>query len=214
MSTLPNLSAQQFQAACHEGGRALERALLAMDRAFFPVCFRDSLRVLRNEHLAADAVQEGFVKVWQRCASFRADGEVLPWVRAIVRRTVLDHLRRQHPHEALEDESGQVRHEVDAALQARAANTTAATTPEQQLEAHQQQALFDACCRRFEEAAPLHAQVLRWIAEDGLAPADIADLIGRTPGATREFVSQARKKARVHFAPWHASVMTSEGDAS
>ena len=214
MSALPILSAQQFQEACREGGRALERALLAMDRAFFHVCFRDSLRVLRNEHLAADAVQEGFVKVWQRCASFRADGDVLPWVRSIVRRTVLDHLRRQHPHEALEDEGGEVRAEVEAALQAQAVDTNAIATPEQRLEAQQRQALFDACCQRFEAAAPLHAQVLRWVAEDGLTPSDIAELIGRTPGATREFVSQARKKARLHFSAWHASVLASEGDAT
>jgi hypothetical protein len=32
----------------------------------------------------------------------------------------------------------------------------------------------------------------------------IAAILGRTPGATREFVSQCRKKARVYLAEWYA----------
>ena len=51
--------------------------------------------------------------------------------------------------------------------------------------------------------APAHAAVMTWIVEDGLSHGEIGQLLGRTPGATREFISQCRKRARHHFAEWY-----------
>jgi RNA polymerase sigma-70 factor (ECF subfamily) len=51
---------------------------------------------------------------------------------------------------------------------------------------------------------PVHANVMVWVVEDGLRNEDIAELLGRTPGATREFVSQCRKRARLYLAEWYA----------
>ena len=45
---------------------------------------------------------------------------------------------------------------------------------------------------------------MTWIVEDGLSNDDIAQLLDRTPGATREFISQCRKRARVYLAEWYA----------
>ena len=45
--------------------------------------------------------------------------------------------------------------------------------------------------------------MIAWIGEDGLDNEAIAQLLGRTPGATREFISQCRKKARVYLAEWY-----------
>ena len=56
---------------------------------------------------------------------------------------------------------------------------------------------------RFEEAAPSHAAVISWIAADGLSHEEIAQLLDRSPGATREFISQCRKRARVHLGEWY-----------
>ena len=56
----------------------------------------------------------------------------------------------------------------------------------------------------FEQEDPLHAGVMTWIVEDGLSNDDIAQLLDRTPGATREFISQCRKRARRHLANWYA----------
>jgi RNA polymerase sigma-70 factor (ECF subfamily) len=44
---------------------------------------------------------------------------------------------------------------------------------------------------------------MAWVVEDGLSIDDIADLLGRTPGATREFVSQCRKRARLYLGDWY-----------
>ena len=72
-------------------------------------------------------------------------------------------------------------------------------------EAHRQQLAecFSRCWAQFESACPAHAAVLAWVAEGGLPNAESAGLLGRTPGATREFVSQCRKRARLHLAEWY-----------
>ena len=72
-------------------------------------------------------------------------------------------------------------------------------------EAHRRQLAesFQRGWDAFQEAAPRHAAVMAWIVEDGLSNDEISELLGRTPGATREFVSQCRKRARVHLAEWY-----------
>jgi DNA-directed RNA polymerase specialized sigma24 family protein len=52
---------------------------------------------------------------------------------------------------------------------------------------------------------------MTWIVEDGLSNDDIAELLNRTPGATREFISQCRKRARHYLAGWYA-LASEQGD--
>lgn len=66
--------------------------------------------------------------------------------------------------------------------------------------------MFRRCFDAFAAAHPEHATALRWVVEDGLDNAALEQLLGRSPGATREFISQCRKKARPYFADWYALV--------
>src|SRR5215469_2771643 len=93
--------------ACREGGAAIERALRQLDRSYFGVLFRESLRGLRDPESARDLVQETFIKVWLRCATFQGDSELLPWIRAILRHGLLDRLRKSAGEVALETEEDQ-----------------------------------------------------------------------------------------------------------
>ncbi len=52
------------------------------------------LRVVRNESVAEDLVQETFLRVWNRVHGFDEDkGALGPWVLAIARNRAIDHLR-------------------------------------------------------------------------------------------------------------------------
>ena len=55
--------------------------------------------------------------------------------------------------------------------------------------------------------------MIAWIVEDGLTHEEIGELLGRTPGATREFISQCRKRARAHFAEWYELAFGNDGEA-
>lgn len=60
--------------------------------------FGIAIRLLRSEQQAEDAVQDAFVKVWNRAGSYRAEqatheGHALAWLTSIVRNRALDMLR-------------------------------------------------------------------------------------------------------------------------
>lgn len=189
-----------FMRACREGGAAIERALQLLDRSYFAILFRESVRGLGDPESARDLVQDTFIKVWLRCATFQGDSELLPWIKSILRHGLLDRLRKSTSEVALdtaEDQAGET--------QLRIAELSAELIPRPDSEAARAQLddCFKRCWRRFETASPSHALVMTWIVEDGLTHEQIGELLGRTPGATREFISQCRKRARLHLAEWY-----------
>ncbi len=186
--------------ACREGGAAIEQALRLLDRSYFAVLFRDSLRGLRDHESARDLVQETFIKVWLRCATFQGDSELLPWIRSILRHGLLDRLRKFSGEVPLEPEEAQP-HETELRMAELAEESI--PQPDSQAARAQLDDCFQRCWRRFEAASPSHALVMAWIVEDGLTHEQIGELLGRTPGATREFISQCRKRARLHLAEWY-----------
>jgi RNA polymerase sigma-70 factor (ECF subfamily) len=159
------------------------------------------LRAVRDADAARDLVQETFIKVWQRCATFRGESELLPWIRSIMRRTILDKLRQPQREVPLEHETGLMGDAVE-----RVAELSAEQVPagEDAVKQRQLAECFERCWEKFMQASPQHALVISWIAEDGMTHEEIAALLGRTPGATREFISQCRKRARVHLAEWYS----------
>jgi RNA polymerase sigma factor (sigma-70 family) len=186
--------------ACREGGVAIERALRQLDRSYFGTLFRESLRGLRDHESARDLVQDTFIKVWLRCATFQGESELLPWIKAILRHGLLDRLRRSGGEVTLETGDAQ-----SPEIQIRIAELSEELIPRPDTEAARAQLddCFQRCWQRFEIASPSHALVIAWIVEDGLTHEEIGELLGRTPGATREFISQCRKRARLHLSEWY-----------
>jgi len=202
---------QHFIAACRKGGRAFEQALRQLHQDYGGALLNEATRSLGQWEAARDLVQDTLFKAWRACAGYRGESELFPWLKRILRHGAIDQLRRRQPEQALDDEQGRLTPEVEEALQGLRGDALPA--PETELQRRQAQACFQRCAARFAEEQPLAAQVMNWIAEDDLSPAEIAELLGRSPGATREFISQCRKKARLYFADWYrlvASTPTAE----
>jgi RNA polymerase sigma-70 factor (ECF subfamily) len=195
------LDKDAFMRACRDGGHAMETALLTLDRTFFSVLYRECVRTIRDQDVARDLVQDTFIKVWRRCATYHGDSALLPWIRAIQRHAILDWLRKQRREIPMDESSGELNAEVGRSIAELSAEQI--STPADEARQVELQACFVRCWQRFERAAPSHAAVMAWIVEDGLTHEEIGKLLDRTPGATREFISQCRKKARVHFAEWY-----------
>jgi RNA polymerase sigma-70 factor (ECF subfamily) len=54
--------------------------------------------IVHDPELAADVVQQTFVKAWRAARTFEGDRELAPWLYAIARRTAIDALRSEsHP---------------------------------------------------------------------------------------------------------------------
>ena len=199
-----------FMDACREGGPRIEAALRALDVEFATVLYRDCRKAVRSEGQADDLVQETFIKVWQRCATFRGDSELLGWVRSILRRTIIDFFRATKPEEPMEDDEGEMTHEVQVEIGRQSAE--ARNAPPDLVSRGQAEAVYRRCFAAFEADHPEHAAVMRWIAEEGMANAEIEELLGRSPGATRQFISQCRKKSRVYLDEWYQMMREQNDD--
>jgi RNA polymerase sigma factor (sigma-70 family) len=74
-----------------------------------------AVRVLRDERLAEDAVQEGFLAVWRSAATFRAErAKASTWILTLVHRRAVDLVRREERRrtEPLADDMSGSPHEV------------------------------------------------------------------------------------------------------
>jgi RNA polymerase sigma factor (sigma-70 family) len=197
-----------FMLACREGGAGIERALHELDRSYFATLYRDGMRTLRDPAAARDLVQDTFIKVWQRCATFRGDSDLLRWITVILRNGAIRRLRQPTREIPMEDYEGLTE---DASRRIYEISVERNPTPEEVARRQEHAARFRSGWRRFQKEDPLHASVMAWVVEDGLSTEDIAQLLDRTPGATREFISQCRKAARSYLAEWYA-LATDKGD--
>lgn len=131
---------------------------------------------------ARDVLQESIVKIVRGAASYSGSGEATSWLWQVARNCLMDALRKQaHLHEdlAANDEEWQ-----------RIAETSVAPRGRSDL------GIQDCVTRgleSFAERAPERAFALTLLME-GLSMEEIGARIGRTPGATKEFLSQCRKK--------------------
>jgi RNA polymerase sigma-70 factor, ECF subfamily len=60
--------------------------------------YRLAFRILGNEEEARDAVQESFIKIWQKIGSFDPSREFIPWMYRILVNTSTDRLRSIRRH--------------------------------------------------------------------------------------------------------------------
>ena len=94
MATPPDLAALLARVAL--GDRSSFRRLYD---ATAPSLLGVALRILRDRARAEDVVQEAFVGVWHRAASYRESaGAPMAWLTAIVRNRALDAMRSESRH--------------------------------------------------------------------------------------------------------------------
>ena len=88
--------------------RGDESALAELYDRVGRIAYGLALRVLRDERLAEDAVQEGFLALWRTAAAFRAErAKASTWILTLVHRRAVDLVRREERRkvEPLADDS-------------------------------------------------------------------------------------------------------------
>jgi RNA polymerase sigma-70 factor (ECF subfamily) len=76
--------------------RGDESALAELYDRVGRVAYGIAFRVLRDDRLAEDAVQEGFLAAWRSAATFRADrAKASTWIVTLVHRRAVDIVRRE-----------------------------------------------------------------------------------------------------------------------
>jgi RNA polymerase sigma factor (sigma-70 family) len=81
--------------------RGDESALAELYDRVGRVAYGLALRVVRDERLAEDAVQEGFLALWRTAAAFRAErAKASTWILTLVHRRAVDVVRREERRRA------------------------------------------------------------------------------------------------------------------
>lgn len=174
-----------------EGGGRAERGMELLFRAHAGRLKAFFRRRRMSDEEAADLLQETFIKVHRAAHQFQGQAKASTWLWSIARHCLLDHLRARRPTESLDElmETGD-----PAAL-------AAAPCDSERL------ALRD-CIEHgfaaFGAAHPERAEVMRLVVVEEWSLADVAAFLARTPAATREYVSQCRKRLRQFLAPCRA----------
>ena len=82
---------QILEAILREDASAQRLLYEKFARKMFGVC----LRYTKQREEAEDLLQEGFIKVFQKISSFKAEGSLEGWIRRVMVNTALDYLRQQ-----------------------------------------------------------------------------------------------------------------------
>ena len=139
---------------------------------------------------AKDILQDTFIKIVRSADSYKGEGAARSWIWQIARNCLTDHQRKQARRStdevAVNDEQWQAIAETTADSPAGDGNRTAEECVAQGLEV-------------FARQMPERALALN-LHMDGMSMAEIGDRIGRTAAATKEFLSQCRKKIQPFLA--------------
>ncbi|MFN5166653.1 MAG: RNA polymerase sigma factor [Pseudomonadota bacterium] len=178
------MSEEEVIREIRKGGRAADVAL----RALYDGCARHMLRFFVYSGVsgdeAKDILQETLVRLVRHVDSYNGDGAARSWIWQIARNCLTDHQRRSGRWSelvvAVDDEQWDRIAETHASPAACAPGETVDECVSRGLEA------FGA--QMPERALALTLQM------DGLSIAEIGERLGRTAAATKEYLSQCRKK--------------------
>lgn len=143
-------------------------------RKYAPVMLSVCRAYVRDLHYAEDVMVIGFFKVFKNLSSFREDGSFEGWIRKIMVRQCIDHLRKNRPEQF-----------VDMATDEALAGSTDNILPES-LEVETLQILID-------EMPDGYRTVFLMYAVDGYSHKEIATGLGISESTSKSQLFKARK---------------------
>jgi RNA polymerase sigma-70 factor (ECF subfamily) len=154
------------------------RAFEALYQQASPMLYGLLLKLTHDRELAADLLQEGFVRIWQRAGDYRLPlGQPLTWMGTIVRRLAIDRLRRgDHRHRGELDENGWAQLADDG------------PGPEERLHTQQGDAAIARCLETL-DPEPRRAVLLAYF--EGLTHDVIAQHLDRPLGTVKAWVRRS-----------------------
>jgi RNA polymerase sigma-70 factor (ECF subfamily) len=182
---LPDIGAARVREADAEAlvaatAAGREEGLAGLYDLFGRRAYAVALRVLRDETLAEDAVQEAFLTVWRSAADYRRErGTPAAWLFTIVHRRAVDLVRREQrrragPIEEFEEPAGEATDEMVIVRAERA-----------------------RVRRALAQLAPAQRRVLELAYYGGLTQSEIAAELGRPLGTVKSVTFTALSRLRL-----------------
>ena len=162
--------------------RGDEGAVAELYDRYGRVAYGLAVRILRNEELAEDAVQDAFLTVWRSAHSFRAErAKARTWILTIVHRRAVDLVRREARR---------------AAEPIEAAPTDLRESAEEEASLRSRRRVVQHALRRL---SPEQREALELAYYGGLTQSEIAERLGEPLGTvkSRMFAALARLRELV-----------------
>ncbi|MFY9644788.1 MAG: RNA polymerase sigma factor [Terriglobales bacterium] len=188
-----------------DSDQAAVRATLSGDKDSYrtlvvrhsPSLFRVAFRITGNEADADEAVQEAFLRGYQKLESFQLRSSFRTWIYRIAVRCALDRVshRKGEEYGSIEQPPGSDRKPLQVADEA--------AGPERLLLSHEMGAMQEAALHSL---TPIErtAFVLRHV--EGVTTEEIGAALGITPNAAKQAVFRAVQKLRGRLAPLRVNV--------
>lgn len=167
-------SSEQTLLAAIAGGQ--QDALVALYRRYQRPLFVYLLRLLRDEGLAEEVLQDVIVAIWQGAGSFAGRSRVSTWVFGIAHHQAMQAARRRHLPLISPDECPDT---PDA--QQDAERVTFSMALQEDLEA------------ALERLSPLHREALELVLSQGFSYEEVAQITTVPLGTVKSRVNQARR---------------------
>jgi RNA polymerase sigma factor (sigma-70 family) len=179
--------------AGNDSGKALEelfRMFASRMRSFFK-----KHRI--SDEDASDLLQETFIKIHRSAYQFNGDSKASTWLWTIARNCMLDQIRGKKDHVSLDSDTQGEALDIDALLGAQALSAS-------QQDLSRDEDIRDCVSRHFGHFAresPDRAATIQLAVIEGWSMDELATYLKRSPAATREYLSQCRKKLRDYLLP-------------
>jgi RNA polymerase sigma-70 factor (ECF subfamily) len=139
--------------------------------------FRFLLRIVGNEAMAEDLLNEVFVEVWRGASRFEARSQVSTWILGIARFKALSALRRRSYVELDDEAAGLIEDQAD--------------DPETLVQKSDRSAILQACLKQLSSA---HRQVVDLVYYHEQSIEEVARIIGVPENTVKTRVYYARKR--------------------
>ncbi len=150
---------------------AFDAVFLAFRRRLFGYL----VRMTRRRDIAEDLLQETFLRLAQHARGLAADTRLAPYLFTVAHRLVVSWVRAQAVRQQLAGDLPEV--------------ASGARSPLEALADSQAQLALE---RAFAELAPASREVALLVGVEGLAPTEVAAILGQKPEAIRQRLSRAR----------------------
>ncbi len=154
-----------------------ERAFKKLYQATSPHLFALLLRILRTQDSAEDALQDVYVKIWQKAKTYESKrGAPLSWLMSIARYRALDLLRRSDPEMGLPE---------DAEMAAIVLSDNETSGPQANSETMQSLGAVDHCLQTLR---PEQRRSLMMVYYEGLTHQEMSDRLDMPLGTVKSLV--------------------------
>lgn len=153
-------------------------------RMFYGKMYAVCLRYIKDEDVAKDVVQDGFIKVFDKIGKYNHQGSFEGWMRRLIVNTAIDFLRKQKNHFVAMDNDA-VMKDVDDQLNI-----------EEGVDEELLQIKAELAMEAVQELSPAYRTVFNMYVIENYSHREIAEILDISEGTSKSNLAKAKQNLR------------------